>query len=107
MDESLAEVVEERDGLRRIIGTYRQLQQTHGDAPTLTANAKALRCAIDASDIRWAERVLARIRSELGDVKMCARAEVSASAPNHASNSDGRGALDRRLPDGVRPTSSW
>jgi len=101
MDESLAEVVEERDGLRRIIGTYRQLQRTHGDAPTLTANAKALRCAIDASDVRWAERVLARIRSELGDVKLCARAEVSAWAPNDASNSDERGALDRRLPDTV------
>ena len=86
MDESLAGVVEERDGLRRIIGPYRQLQQTHGDAPTLTANAKALRCAIDASDIRWAERALARIRSELGDVKACAHAEVSASAPNHTSN---------------------
>ena len=42
MDESLAGVVEERDGLRRIIGPYRQLQQTHGDAPTLTAKAKAL-----------------------------------------------------------------
>ena len=107
MDESLADVVEERDGLRRIIGTYRQLQQTHGDAPTLTANAKALRCAIDASDVRWAETVLARIRSELGDVKSGARAEVSSSAPNRTSDSDGRGALDRRLPDGVRPTSSW
>ena len=68
MDESLTEVTEERSGLRRIISTYRQLQQIHGDAPPLTAHAKALRCAIDASDIPWAERVLARIHSELGNV---------------------------------------
>ena len=64
-DESLAEAADERDALRRIISTYRQLQQTYGDAPPLTAHAEALRSAITTSDIQRAERVLGWIEWEL------------------------------------------
>ena len=73
MDESLADVAEVRNGLRRIISSYRQLQQTYADAPPLTAHAKALRCAIDESDNKSAERVLARIQWELGSVREAGR----------------------------------
>jgi hypothetical protein len=66
MDECLADVAEVRNGLRRIINTY-------CDAPPLTSHAKALRCAIDASNIKSAERVLARIRWELGSVREAGR----------------------------------
>jgi len=65
MHESLADVANERNGLRRIISNYRQLQQTYGDAQPLTVHAEALRYAIKTSDIKRAERVLALIEWEL------------------------------------------
>ena len=64
-DESLGDVADERNALRRIISAYRQMQQTYGDAQPLIAHADALRYAIDTSDIEQAERVLAWIEWEL------------------------------------------
>jgi len=64
-DESLGDVADERNALRRIISTYRQMQQTYGDAQPLTAHAEALRYAINTSDIERAEMVLAWIEWEL------------------------------------------
>jgi len=65
MHESLTDVAKERNGLRRIIGTYRQLQQTYGDAQPLTAHAEELRYAINTSDTKRARRILALIEWEL------------------------------------------